>query len=355
MRTFDYLSLSQKSWDMDILNLVAKIREHKGRQDLYIKQKPAELSRMTAIARIQSTEASNEIEGIITTGARLKQLMEEKTKPRNRDEREILGYRDVLNTIHENYSHIPIKPSYILQLHRDLLKRSGLAMAGKYKAVQNYIIETRADGTSFTRFTPAAPHETESAVNLICAAYEKALASELIDPLILIPVFIADFLCIHPFSDGNGRLSRLMTLLLLYQSGHHVGKYISIEKEIELTKDRYYEALERSNDGWHEGKNAPVPFIRYMLQIILSAYIKFEERIGDVKGIGVQSTAYEIAQHYVKNTIGAFTGADAVVNCPSLSRSSVLAALSRMVSEGYLVRLGAGRSTRYVRADKTEQ
>ena len=135
MRTFDYLSLSQKSWDMDILNLVAKIREHKGRQDLHIKQKPAELSRMTAIARIKSTEASNEIEGIITTGARLKQLMEEKTKPRNQDEREILGYRDVLNTIHENYSHIPIRSAYILQLHRDLQKRSGLAMAGKYKAV----------------------------------------------------------------------------------------------------------------------------------------------------------------------------------------------------------------------------
>ena len=351
MRSFDYCRLAEKTWDTDILNLIAKIHECKGRQDLFIRQKPVELNRLVEIAEIQSTESSNKIKGIVTTSARMKQLFEEKTTPRNRDEDEIMGYRDVLNTIHESSEFIPIRPSYILQLHRDLLKRAGFSYGGKFKNVQNYISEKKPDGTVVTSFTPIAPYDTPKAVEKLCKAYEQAIAIEQIDALILIPTVICDFLCIHPFNDGNGRMSRLLTLLLLYKSGYSVGKYISIEKEIEKTKDRYYDALEASDAGWHEEKNDPTPFIRYMLQVILACYTEFEERVGLMSEKGCGSTAYDIVKKYTEEKIGKITGADVVAHCPSIGRSSALAALKKLTEEGIVIRQGSGRSTFYVRAD----
>lgn len=351
MRSFDYSRLADKAWDTDILNLVAKIHECKGRQDLFIQQKPVELERLVEIAKIQSTESSNKIEGIVTTSTRIKQLFEEKTTPKNRAEDEIMGYRDVLNTIHESNEYIPIRPSYILQLHRDLLKRAGFSYGGYFKNVQNYINETKPDGTVVTRFTPVAPYDTPDAVENLCNAYEQAIAKEQIDSLILIPAFICDFLCIHPFNDGNGRLSRLLTLLLLYKNGYSVGKYISIEKQIEKTKDRYYDTLEEADVGWHEEENDPTPFIRYMLQVILACYTKFEERVGTMTEKGTGSTAYDVVKKYTEEKIGKFTGADVVAHCPSVGRSSVLAALKRLTEEGFIIRNGSGRSTFYVRTD----
>lgn len=351
MRSFDYSRLAEKAWDMDILNLVARIHECKGRQDLFIRQKPVELDRLIEIARIQSTESSNKIEGIVTTSTRMKQLFEEKTTPRNRDEDEIMGYRDVLDTIHESNEYIPIRPSYILQLHRDLLKRAGFSYGGHFKNVQNYISETKSDGTMATRFTPIAPFDTPDAVENLCRAYEQAVVSEKIDSLILIPTFICDFLCIHPFNDGNGRMSRLLTLLLLYKNGYSVGKYISIEKQIEKTKDRYYDTLEASDVGWHEEKNDPTPFIRYMLQVILACYTEFEERIGLMNDVGKRSTAYDIVKRYTEQKIGKFTGADVLAYCPRIGRSSALSALKRLTEEGFVLREGEGRNTFYVRAD----
>lgn len=351
MRPFDYSRLAEKAWDTDILNLVAKIHECKGRQDLFIRQKPVELDRLVEIARIQSTEASNKIEGIVTTSTRMKQLFAAKTTPRNRDEDEIMGYRDVLNTIHESYAYIPVRPSYILQLHRDLFKRAGFSYGGHFKNVQNFINETKPDGTAVTRFTPVAPHETPDAVENLCNAYEQAVAHEKIDALILIPNFICDFLCIHPFNDGNGRMSRLLTLLLLYKSGYSVGKYISIEKQIEKTKDRYYDTLEASDAGWHEAENNPTPFIRYMLQVILACYTEFEERVGFLSDTGNGSTAYDIVRKYTEEKVGKFTGAEVVAHCPSIGRSSAIAALKKLTEEGLLIREGSGRSTFYVRAD----
>ncbi len=327
MRSFDYGRLADKTWGTDILNLVAKIHECKGRQDLFLRQKPVELDRLVEIARIQSTEASNKIEGIVTTSTRMKQLFEEKTTPRNRDEDEIMGYRDVLNTIHESNEYIPIRPSYILQLHRDLLKRA------------------------VTEFTPPAPYDTPEAVENLCKAYEQAVANEKIDSLILIPAFICDFLCIHPFNDGNGRMSRLLTLLLLYKNGYSVGKYISIEKQIEKTKDRYYDTLEEADAGWHEEKNDPTPFIKYMLQVILACYMEFEERVGLMTKSGTGSTAYDIVKKYTEEKVGKFTGTDVVAHCPGIGRSSALAALKRLAEEGLIIKKGAGRSTFYVRAD----
>lgn len=351
MRTFDYEALANKKWDMDIVTLVAKIHECKGRQDLFVRQKPAELERLVEIARVQSTEASNKIEGIVTTSTRVKQLVDEKTTPRNRDESEIVGYRNVLNTIHESNEYIPIRPSYILQLHRDLLKPAGLTYGGQFKSVQNYIKETRPDGTEFIRFTPVAPYETEAAIEAICESYSLAIAKETVDPLILIPAFICDFLCIHPFNDGNGRMSRLMTLLLLYKNGYSVGKYVSIEKQIEKTKDRYYDVLEGADAGWHEAENDPTPFIRYMLQVILACYTDFEERVGLVGHSGVKSTSYDIVKSFAENKIGKFDSAEVIANCPTVSRSSALSALRKLVNEGTIIKNGSGKNTFYVRAD----
>lgn len=354
MRNFDYMKLSERMWDTEIVSYIAKIHECKGRQELFVRQKPVELERLVEIARVQSTEASNKIEGIVTTSTRIKQLVNEKTTPRNRDENEIMGYRDVLNTIHESHDYIPVKPAYILQLHRDLLKRAGISYGGHFKNVQNYINETKPDGTQITRFTPVAPHETEEAVTAICSSYERTLSMEVVDPLILIPAFICDFLCIHPFNDGNGRMSRLLTLLLLYQNGYEVGKYISIEKQIEKTKDVYYDVLQGADYGWHEEKNDPTPFIRYMLKIILACYTEFEERVGMMNDRGVKSSAYDMVKSYVLNKLGKFTGADVISACPGAGRSAILAALKKLTEEGMIVKCGGGRSTYYVRKDALE-
>ncbi len=351
MRTFDYEALAQRQWDTETVSYLSKIHECKGRQQLYIRQKPLELTRLVEIAKIQSTESSNKIEGIVTTSTRMKQLFEERTTPRNRDEGEIIGYRDVLNTIHESHDYIPIRPSYILQLHRDLLKHAGISYGGHFKNVQNYINEARPDGTQVTRFTPAAPYETPEAVAAICASYTRTVALETVDPLILIPAFICDFLCIHPFNDGNGRMSRLLTLLLLYQNGYEVGKYISIEKQIENTKDAYYAALEQADYGWHEEKNDPLPFIKYTLKVILSCYLEFEERVGIASTQGGRRTAYDVVKTYVSDKVGKFTAAEVIAACPTAGRSAILAALKRLTDENIIVKIGSGRSTCYVRKD----
>lgn len=355
MRNFDYTKLADYKWDSEVLSYVAKIHECKGRQDLYVRQKPIELDRLIEVAKIQSTEASNKIEGIVTTSTRIKQLVEEKTTPRNRDESEILGYRDVLNTIHESHDYIPVTPSYILQLHRDLLKHAGLSYGGNFKNTQNYISETHPDGTQIVRFTPLAPYETPEAIEKICESYKRAVNTEVVDALILIPAFICDFLCVHPFNDGNGRMSRLLTLLLLYQNGYEVGKYISIEKQIEKTKDAYYDMLAQSDIGWHEEANDPTPFIKYMLQMVLACYVEFEERVGMMNGKGTRSTAYDVVKAYMMGKIGKMTGAEVISACPSVGRSAALGAIKKLTEEGLILKCGSGRNTYYVRADSVQE
>lgn len=355
MRTFDYEKLAERMWNMETLSYIAKIHECKGRQELYVRQKPAELDRLVEIAKIQSTESSNKIEGIVTTATRMRQLLADKTTPRNRDEREIMGYREVLNTIHENHDLIPIRPNYILQLHRDLMQYAGVSYGGHFKNVQNYINETRPDGTQVTRFQPVEPYETPAAIEAICESYNRTIAQEKVDPLLVIPTFVCDFLCIHPFNDGNGRMSRLLTLLLLYRNGYEVGKYISIEKQIETTKDTYYEVLQQIDQGWYEGTNDPTPFIQYMLKIILACYTEFEQRVGMVNAAGTRSTAYQIVEHYVSGKIGRFTSAEVIAACPSIAKSTVLRSLKELTQNGVLQKIGVGRSTRYVRSDALEQ
>ena len=309
---------------------------------------------MVEIARIQSTEASNRIEGIVTTDARIKQLVEDRTTPRSRDESEILGYRDVLNTIHESYEYIPLSPSAILQLHRDMLRPAGLSCGGSFKNTQNSIVERLPDGRKRVRFMPCAPYETPDAVENICASYRQTLVNETVDPLLLIPAFILDFLCIHPFNDGNGRMSRLLTLLLMYRSGYQVGKYVSIEKEIEKSKEQYYDAIALADENWHEGTNDPTPFIRYMLRVILAGYIDFEDRVRMMEDVGIKSSPYDIVKAYASGKLGHFSGAEVVAGCPTISRSSALAAVKQLVEEGFLLRLGNGKNTKYVRQTEEE-
>lgn len=351
MRSFDYSRLKDRTWDHEILSYISQIQEYKGKQELFTRQKPMELKRLIEVAKIQSTESSNRIEGIITTNPRLKQLMADKTTPKNRDEEEILGYRNVLSLVHESYDSIPIRPNYILQMHRDLLKYTNLSYGGSFKTTSNEIDMMLPDGQKVTIFQPLEPYETPDAIENICQSYIDTLEKELVHPLILMPCFILDFLCIHPFNDGNGRMSRLMTLLLMYRSGYMVGQYISIEKAIAETKESYYEALADADRGWHEEKNDPKPFIRYMLGVILACYREFEARVTVTEKNGVRSTSYDIVREYVQNRIGTFTKQEALIACPSLGSSSVESALKKLVEDGTLTKLGAGRKTHYVRSD----
>ena len=348
MRTFNYSAIRDYLWDSEILGLIAAIYKEAGKQELYLKQRPEELEKLIEIAKIQSTEASNAIEGIVTTSTRIKQLVEEKTTPKNRDEQEIAGYRDVLNIIHENFDVIPISQNYILQLHKILYSHMNNFMAGKTKNVQNYISATYPDGHVQVLFTPMAPCETPEAIDKICEEYNLAIGNMELEPLILIPVFIHDFLCIHPFNDGNGRMSRLLTTLLLYRNGFYVGRYISLEGKIAKNKDLYYDALSRSQDGWHEGKEDIIPFIKYILGIILAAYKDFEDRM-DL--IGVKLSALEIVRRASKNKLGRFNKQDIRELCPNLSDSSIEGALRKMLSSGELKREGKGKNTCYFRID----
>mgnify|MGYP000699506636 FL=1 len=349
MREFDYSKLKERTWDNEIIAYVAQIHEFKGKQDLYLRQRPIELNRLVEIAKIQSTESSNQIEGIITTNSRLKQLVENKTTPRNRDEQEILGYRNALNIIHESYEAIPVRSSYILQLHGELLKHTAFSYGGKFKTTPNEIDMVLENGEKIVLFKPLEPYETPSAVERLCEEYNKAYGEGIVDPLILIPNFILDFLCIHPFNDGNGRMSRLLTLLLLYRAGYIVGQYISIEKAIADTKETYYEILQQADRGWHSGENDPKPFIKYMLGIILSCYREFESRISLAAKAGKKSSSYDIVKLFTENTLGKFSKQDALLSCPSIGSSSVESALKKLVEEGAIIKTGAGRKTMYMR------
>ena len=346
MRTFNYSELKNQKWDSEIIALIAAIYKGAGKQEMYLKQRPEELKKLVEIAKIQSTEASNAIEGIVTTSTRIRQLVEEKTTPRNRNEQEIAGYRDVLNIIHESFDTIPISRNYILQLHKILYNYMNNPMAGKTKNVQNYISATYPDGQAKTIFTPLAPNETPEALDRICEEYNRIIGNLEVEPLLVIPVFIHDFLCMHPFNDGNGRLSRLLTTLLLYRNGFYVGKYISLEAKIAMNKDLYYDALALAQVGWHKGEADAVPFIKYLLGTILAAYNDFEDRYALVE---TKLSALETVRRATMNKIGRFTKQDIRELCPSLSISSIEGALRKLLVSGELERGGSGRSTYYVR------
>lgn len=346
MRSFNYSAFKEQKWDSDILGLIAAIYKEAGKQEQYLKQRPQEMEKLIEIAKIQSTEASNAIEGIVTTSTRIKQLVEGKTTPRNRDEQEIAGYRDVLNVIHESFDAIPITQNNILLLHKMLYSHMNNPLAGRTKSVQNYISAAYPDGHTEILFTPLAPYETSEALDRICEEYNRVIGNLEVEPLIIIPIFIHDFLCIHPFNDGNGRMSRLLTTLLLYQNGFYIGKYISLEAKISKNKDLYYSALSQSQTGWHEGKEDALPFIKYILGTILASYKDFEERTSLVQE---KLPALEMVRMASKSKIGRFNKQDIRELCPTLSDSSIEGALRKLVAAGELKKEGKGKSTCYLR------
>lgn len=346
MRSFDYKEEWKKLLTPEIVMYLTQIHEFKGEQTLFIEAKADTLSQLVDIAKIQSTEASNKIEGIYTSDERLKALVKDSTRPRTRNEREIAGYRDVLNTIHENHDYIPPKPSIILQLHRDLYKFEGMDIGGRYKTSDNIIEEQDAEGNKSVRFRPMPAWETPEAIEKLCQSYDEALNSENIDALIIIPMFVLDFLCVHPFNDGNGRLSRLLTLLLLYRSGYIVGKYISIEKLIEQTKEIYYESLQLSSAGWHENKNDYEPFVKYMLGVIVAAYREFSSRVSLLTTQGMSKP--DRVKEIIRATLGPITKTEILAKCPDISQVTVQRALADLVDKGDIIKLGGGRYTQYI-------
>ncbi len=329
----------------EIVGLLTKIHEFKGEQNLFIEAHADQLTELMEIAKIQSTEASNKIEGIYTSDERLKKLVMDKTTPKSRAEQEIAGYRDVLNTIHENYDYVQAKPGIILQLHRDLYRFMGPEAGGYFKTTDNVIAEVDSEGNKKVRFQPVPAWETPDAIDALCKAFDETLMDELIDPLIVIPMFVLDFLCIHPFNDGNGRMSRLLTLLLLYRSGYIVGKYISIEKMIETTKDTYYEALQSSSVGWHEGENDYVPFIKYMLGVVAASYREFSSRVKLLTTAGL--TKGDRIGEVIKQTVGTITKAEIMKKCPDISQITIQRALIELQEQEKIIKIGGGRYTKY--------
>lgn len=346
MRSFDYKEKWKKLLTPEIVTYLTQIHEFKGEQTLFIEAKTDTLLQLVDIAKIQSTEASNKIEGIYTSDERLKALVKDSTRPRTHNEREIAGYRDVLNTIHENHDYIPPKPSIILQLHRDLYKFEGMDIGGRYKTSDNIIEEQDAEGNKSVRFRPMPAWETPEAIEELCQSYDEALNSGNIDALILIPMFVLDFLCVHPFNDGNGRLSRLLTLLLLYRSGYIVGKYISIEKLIEQTKEIYYESLQLSSAGWHDNKNDYEPFVKYMLGVIVAAYREFSSRVSLLTTQGMSKP--DRVKEIIRATLGPITKTEILAKCPDISQVTVQRALADLVDKGDIIKLGGGRYTKYI-------
>ena len=345
MRTLDYKTEYQRLLSPEIVSYMAQIHEQKGQQNLFVTAHQDELLELLEIAKIQSTEGSNRIEGIITTEDRLKKIVMNKTTPKGRSEREIAGYRDVLNTIHENYDYIPIKPGMIQQLHRDLYKFSNSSIGGSFKNSDNVIAEELPDGTKTVRFQPVPAWETAEAMESLCRALQDALADTDMDPLLLIPLFVQDFLCIHPFNDGNGRMSRLLTLLLLYRCGYFVGKYISIERLIADSKETYYEALQDSSTGWHEGQNDYLPFVRYILGIILAAYREFASRVDVLITRGLSKP--ERVREIIRSTTGQITKAQIMKQCPDISQKTVERALKELLDKGEILKISGGRYTKY--------
>ena len=347
MRAFNYKEINHELFTPKIMNLIAKIHEYKGKQELFVKAKPDILEAMLEVARIQSTGASNRIEGIFTSDARLNELVTKKVEPLNREEEEIAGYREVLNTIHENYDYIKLSSNIILQLHRDLYSYHPTSKGGKYKNQDNVIEEVDSSGSRRIRFKPLSAFETPSAVERLCKAYHEGKNESEIDPLILIAKFALDFLSIHPFNDGNGRMSRLLTLLLLYQEGYIVGKYISMEMIIEDTKESYYETLKESSRGWYEKNNDLSPFIKYYLSILLKAYKEFSERVESVEIRGLNKS--ERVKDLFDKKVGKISKKDIAEIYPDISITTIEKVLSDLLKEEYIKKVGSGRATAYIK------
>ena len=346
MKEINYKNIEKMSITVEVMNMISTLHEYKGRQELYIATQPEILDKLVEVARIQSTEASNKIEGIYTSDARLKEIVQKKSEPRNRNEKEIAGYREVLGMIHDSYSYIQLKPNDILTLHKYLYSYSESGNGGHYKMVDKCIEEEDEFGNRSVRFQPVPAVLTAEYIESLCKEYEEVINNTHIDPLLVIPCVILDFLCIHPFGDGNGRMSRLLTLLLLYKAGYLVGKYISIEMVVEKSKETYYEVLQDSSINWHENTNDYMPFIRYTLGTIINAYKEFEDRFILLEK--KKMTSPEQVYSVIERSLVKLGKSDIMTFCPELSQKTIERALKKLTDEGKIAKVGAGKSTTYV-------
>jgi len=322
-----------------VLRSVRLLGEFKGRQSLHSQQTPQALDALRQVAMIQSTQSSNRIEGVIASLPRIQELVAQKTTPQNRPEQEIAGYRDVLQTIHASHEHMPFTPGIVLQLHGDLYKYTA-TIGGKWKSTDNEIIEQRPDSSRVVRFRPVEPWATPGAMDELHQLFKEEWRVEETEPLILIAAYVLDFLCIHPFLDGNGRMARLLTLLLLYQAGYGVGRYIGLEKIVEDSKESYYEALGKSSQGWHEGKHDLEPWTGYLLGTLIAAYREFEARVGTLSSVRGAKT--EMVLEAFERMSPTFRLVDLERACPTVTRDMIRVVLNRLKSENRVVAVGRG-------------
>lgn len=325
------------------LQMLSKLGEHRGRQSLYLAQQPQELEHLRQAAIVASTVSSNRIEGIEVSPKRLSALMKGTPKPKSRAEGEVAGYRKVLELIHESHEHMDMRPNMILQLHK-LLYSYHPSDGGRYKSMDNTIIETNKDGETRVRFEPTSAIATPGAMETLCRRYQQARAEY--EALIVMPLLIFDFLCIHPFGDGNGRISRLLTLLELYRAGHLVGRYVSVERVIEETKEGYYQALEASSKGWHDGEHDALPWLEYFWSMLIGVYAEFEDRVENIISAG--QTKAEAVELVVLNMGTPFTLAELSDRLPHVSKPTISRTLGELRDKG-LVRLdGRGRGAKWM-------
>lgn len=348
MRRFDYGFLRRLPVDAHMFNRARSIGALAERNASRSSQHPTVFSELERVARIQSVKGSNAIEGIVTTDQRILSIMDRSVEPIGHDEQEIAGYRDALEYIHANHQRMVPDERTVLELHRMLMGYTGHP-GGEYKRADNIIVETDGSGNRIIRFTPVTSDDTPEAMEQLTLALRDALQDGSIDRLLLIPCFILDFLSVHPFTDGNGRMSRLLSLLLFYNSGTDVGKYISFEARINSSKGQYYDALRRASEGWHEGTNDYTPFISYYLDVLFLCYRDLDSRFVTVADKKVnKGNRVEAA---VMNSLMPISKKEIMTLLPDVSQSTVEAVLHDLVSSGRVERIGANRNARYRRVE----
>ena len=348
MRKFDYSFLSNGLLPAKLINLTSGIASLKTMAGVRKEEYAKVFTELEAVAKVQSVKSSNAIEGIVTSDERIAAIVNRDSAPLNHTEGEIAGYRDALNAVHLYYDTLDLKQSDILRLHETMMQIAGYEYGGQYKTGDNYIIEEDKSGNRKVRFKPTPAHEVEEAMEQLELAYMEARNDANINQLLLIPCVVLDFLCIHPFRDGNGRMSRLLSLLLLYKNGYDAGKYVSFEEQINNYKAYYYEALRESSVGWHENQNTYIPFIENFLSTLYMCYKELDKRFAVVHGKKITKTARIEAT--VLGSLVPISKAEICDILPDVSPTTVEAVLSKMVKDGQIKKIGQSRMTRYVKA-----
>ncbi|MBQ7821918.1 MAG: Fic family protein [Clostridia bacterium] len=348
MRKFDYSFLNNGLLPANLINLTSSIASLKTMAGVRKEEYAKIFTELEAVAKVQSVKSSNAIEGIVTSDERIAAIVNQDSAPLNHTEGEIAGYRDALNAIHLNHDNLDLRESDILRLHETMMQMAGYEYGGQYKTGDNYIIEEDKDGNRKVRFRPTPANEVKEAMEQLELAYMEARNNANINQLLLIPCVVLDFLCIHPFRDGNGRMSRLISLLLLYKNGYDAGKYVSFEEQINNYKDFYYEALRESSIGWHENQNTYVPFIENFLSTLYMCYKELDKRFAVVNGKKITKTARIEAT--VLNSLVPISKAEICNVLPDVSPTTVEAVLGIMVRNGQIKKIGQARMTRYIKA-----